>query len=245
MNKKILASVLAVVLAVSGLSAFSATASAANLTSGDYTYSVNSDGTVCIEKYNGYQSSVRIPSTIDGKSVTKLAYHSFANNKDVINITLPNTITSAGEEVFLNSSLQSATLEYGTKAVPSGMFMYAQNLSKVTLPSTLEKIEAQAFGYEIGSRINDFVISGYQNTAAERYAAENEFTFIALDRPELIGDVNNDSKLDVADVTYLQMYLSGDSSYVIQNTKAADANGDGKIDVADVTQIQNIIALAA
>lgn len=44
MNKKILASVLAVVLAVSGLSAFSATASAANLTSGDYTYSVNSDG---------------------------------------------------------------------------------------------------------------------------------------------------------------------------------------------------------
>lgn len=140
-----MASVLAVVLAVSGLSAFSATASAANLTSGDYTYSVNSDGTVCIEKYNGYQSSVRIPSTIDGKSVTKLAYHSFANNKNVINITLPNTITSAGEEVFLNSSLQSATLEYGTKAVPSGMFMYAQNLSKVTLPSTLKKIEAQAF----------------------------------------------------------------------------------------------------
>lgn len=240
-----MASVLAVVLAVSGLSAFSATASAANLTSGDYTYSVNSDGTVCTEKYNGYQSSVRISSTIDGKSVTKLAYHSFANNKNIINITLPNTITSAGEEVFLNSSLQSATLEYGTKAVPSGMFMYAQNLSKVTLPSTLEKIEAQAFGYEVGSRINDFVISGYQNTAAERYAAENEFTFIALDRPGLIGDVNNDGKLDVADVTYLQMYLSGDSSYVIQNTKAADANGDGKIDVADVTQIQNIIASAA
>lgn len=52
-------------------------------------------------------------------------------------------------------------------------------------------------------------------------------------------------KLDVADVTYLQMYLSGDSSYVIQNTKEADANGDGKIDVADVTQIQNIIASAA
>lgn len=83
--------------------------------------------------------------------------------------------------------------------------MYAQNLSKVTLPSTLEKIEAQAFGYEVGSRINDFVISGYQNTAAERYAAENEFTFIELDKPELIGDVNNDGKLDVADVTYLQM----------------------------------------
>lgn len=41
------------------------------------------------------------------------------------------------------------------------------------------------------------------------------------------------------------MYLSGDSSYVIQNTKEADANGDGKIDVADVTQIQNIIASAA
>lgn len=42
MNKRILASVLAVVLAVSGLSALSATASVANLTSGDYTYSVNS-----------------------------------------------------------------------------------------------------------------------------------------------------------------------------------------------------------
>ena len=55
-------------------------------------------------------------------------------------------------------------------------------------------------------------------------------------------DLNDDGRFDVQDVTYLQMYLSGNSSYVIKNTKAADANGDGKIDVADVTKIQTIIA---
>ena len=57
-----------------------------------------------------------------------------------------------------------------------------------------------------------------------------------------VCDINNDGKIEVSDVTYLQMYLSGNSSYVIKNTKAADANGDGKIDVADVTKIQTIIA---
>lgn len=155
-------------------------------------------------------------------TVQTIKYKAFWNCRSLKNIELPQSLT---------------TVEYNA--------FYGSNFKSVTIPKSVTSIGDKAFGYEIGSRINDFVISGYQNTAAERYAAENEFTFIALDKPELIGDVNNDGKLDVADVTYLQMYLSGDSSYVIQNTKEADANGDGKIDVADVTQIQNIIASAA
>ena len=113
----------------------------------------------------------------------------------------------------------------------------------ITIPKSVTYFGTTAVGYSDGRVIDGFIIYGYKNTKAQTYATKNKITFKALQEETVpVGDINNDGKIDVSDVTYLQMYLSGNSSYVIKNTKAADANGDGKIDVADVTKIQTIIA---
>lgn len=143
--KRILASFLAVVLAVSGLSVASVTAGAANLVSGDFEYSVSADNSVCIEKYNGEATTLIIPSSIAGRDVTKLAYRSFANNKTLTWICIPNTVKACGGEVFFNTRINTATFGDSADTVPSGLFKNANMLEKVVLPSSLKYIEEEAF----------------------------------------------------------------------------------------------------
>ena len=56
----------------------------------------------------------------------------------------------------------------------------------------------------------------------------------------LIGDVNGDGEVSVADVTRLIDYILGHEEAVISQ-EAADVNDDGEVSVADVTRIIDII----
>ena len=84
--KKFLASIIAVVLAVSGLSVISITANAATIfISGNYEYTVNSDDTVNIAGYKGIATDITIPSQILNKNVVKISdkiFQQFLSEKD-------------------------------------------------------------------------------------------------------------------------------------------------------------------
>lgn len=56
----------------------------------------------------------------------------------------------------------------------------------------------------------------------------------------LMGDVNGDGTINVADVTALIDYMLGDSTTTI-HLEAADINGDGTINVADVTGLIDLM----
>ncbi|MGN0475844.1 MAG: dockerin type I repeat-containing protein, partial [Ruminococcus sp.] len=55
------------------------------------------------------------------------------------------------------------------------------------------------------------------------------------------GDVNNDGKINVKDVTYLQKHLVGFEDFNIANGTrafyASDVNGNGKLEITDCTTI--------
>ena len=53
------------------------------------------------------------------------------------------------------------------------------------------------------------------------------------------GDVNDDSKVDVADIASIVSYMSG---YTTILKEKADVNGDGVVDVADIAQVISIMA---
>lgn len=55
-----------------------------------------------------------------------------------------------------------------------------------------------------------------------------------------LGDVNNDGKINVADITVLSNKVMGGSPAVF-NEQAADINKDSKLNVGDVTALSNII----
>lgn len=57
----------------------------------------------------------------------------------------------------------------------------------------------------------------------------------------VFGDVNFDNKLDVNDVTFIQLYLCGSQEFSKEQQDIADINKDGTVDVIDVTSLQNYI----
>ena len=291
---------LAVVMSASVLTVAPITASAATFTSSDYEYSITSDNNARITAYSGKATTLTVPSTLDGHTVTSIGIDAFNGNKTITSITIPKTVTDGGLDAFANTNIKTAVIENGATVVADSLFSNCDSLVNVTIPDSVTSIESHAFadcsslknvtlpknlksiaidafdgctglteitipktvdsisvhaiGYNGKNKIDNFVIKGYAGTEAQKYAEENGFTFIALEEPKpvgIIGDVNQDGILDVADATYLQMHLAGyknsDGTAFIDTYNSnmfmiADVNGDAVLDVADVTQIQMKLA---
>lgn len=60
---------------------------------GNYTYAVESDGTVTIVTYNEDEETVEIPSAINGITVTRIAHDAFAGKSALKNVIIPDTVT--------------------------------------------------------------------------------------------------------------------------------------------------------
>ena len=61
--------------------------------SGDFTYSINHDGDICIEDCSFTGTDLVIPETIDGITVAELGKNAFGtSDKDYLTVTLPKTI---------------------------------------------------------------------------------------------------------------------------------------------------------
>lgn len=56
------------------------------------------------------------------------------------------------------------------------------------------------------------------------------------------GDIDSNGKVDISDVTYIQMYLAKLAEIGNRDLATADVNKDGKVDISDVTLIQMHIA---
>ncbi len=77
---------------------------------------------------------------------------------------------------------------------------------------------------------------------ASKTGAKATITVTDATPKTLIGDVNNDGKIDASDITDLQMYAAGfDMGYEV-NKALADVDGNGTINVLDVTALQKYIA---
>ena len=80
---------------------------------------------------------------------------------EITNITIPNSVITIGDEAFIG----------------------CDELSKVTIPGSVKNIGSEAFGY--GSMIEgsyiipEFKIYGHKGSAADTYAKENGFKFVA------------------------------------------------------------------
>ncbi len=65
-----------------------------------YAYIIQDDGTAQIIASTGNDTSLTIPSTLDGIPVTALSDKLFYNRNDIVRITLPDSLTSIGKDAF-------------------------------------------------------------------------------------------------------------------------------------------------
>ena len=116
--------------------------------SGDFVYVVKEDGKAKITFYSGdiNVTAIDIPKTVDGYIVDELADYLLEDRKKATKITIPSTVMTFGQHVFVScESLTEAVIPEGTTVISTGLFKYCKSLETVTLPSTVKEIQEYAF----------------------------------------------------------------------------------------------------
>ncbi|MBU0714361.1 MAG: leucine-rich repeat domain-containing protein [Verrucomicrobia bacterium] len=124
----------------------------------DFAYTTNSDNTITITRYNGFNDTVAIPSTIDGKTVVSIGSKVFSSSASLTAITVNagNAVYSSVDGVLFNKSkttlIQCPGGKAGSYTIPSTVtsigdeaFKYCTSLTNVSIPNSVVSIGAGAF----------------------------------------------------------------------------------------------------
>lgn len=96
-----------------------------------YRTNVLPDGTLEIVEYNGPSQELVIPSTIEGKQVTRIGESVF-NYRSLTSVTLPDGLTEIGKSAFRNCEyLVSVTMPDSITLVEEKAFDLCRNLTSV------------------------------------------------------------------------------------------------------------------
>ena len=141
---------------------------------GDWEYYYYDDdiNNIGIMRYNGSSSHITIPSSLDGKRVTRLSEtfrSSTYDNSNIVSVTIPNTVTRIesntfsccnnlnyvsipnsvlliGEDVFGGcTSLRSIEIPDSVVTIDEGAFLGCTNLESITMGSGVTLIGSNAF----------------------------------------------------------------------------------------------------
>ncbi|MGN0677904.1 MAG: leucine-rich repeat protein [Ruminococcus sp.] len=194
----------------SGLTEITIPKSVTNIGNAAFSDCMNLTG-VTVDKNNSNYAD--IDGTLFNKDFSALLFHPFKEKET--SYIIPDSVKIIGSEAFSNCS----------------------NLTEITVPKSVTKIERAAFYcpklnqlksikilnpncefYDFSSTISyTATIYGYENSTAQAYAEKYERNFVILgeeqttDSPEkLSGDCNLDGNIDIADVVSVSAYV-GDS----------------------------------
>lgn len=99
-------------------------------------------------------------------------------------ICLGEGITAVGKAAFLRcSALEELSIPESVSAIGAKAFYQCPALTEVTIPSGVTEIAACAFGYldeAAELKVDGFTVFGYEDSAAQAYAVENDFNFVPI-----------------------------------------------------------------
>ena len=102
-------------------------------------YSLDDDKNATITAYNGYSSSLVIPTKIDGYTVTKIGDRAFANNTRLVMVVIPDSVTKVESFAFSNcTNLSKISLSKKLTDLCHHAFENCTKLTEITIPKSLE-----------------------------------------------------------------------------------------------------------
>ena len=140
---------------------------------------------------NAFYSCTSLKSVTIQDGITTIEGCAFHSCTSLKNVTIPNSVTSIGNDAFFNcTSLESITIPNSVTSIINYAFCGCKNLKSVTIPSSVTSIGEKAFGYYPNKdntdyiKVKGFTIYGVKGTAAEKYAKDNGFKFVAKALPK-------------------------------------------------------------
>lgn len=112
-------------------------------TSGEDSYTgwITEDNGYVITGCTPAGSNVRVPDTIDGKTVVAIDEYAFATDERIVSVILPDSVESIGENAFLSAeNLESIELGRGLKSVETMAFYNCPKLKTLVFPDGCESI---------------------------------------------------------------------------------------------------------
>ena len=110
-------------------------------------YSLDDDKNATITAYNGYSSSLVIPTKIDGYTVTKIGSSAFEYNTRLVMVVIPDSVTEIGAWAFSGcKNLSSVTLSKGVVDLQLKAFSECTKLTSIIIPKSLEKCDGAFSG---------------------------------------------------------------------------------------------------
>ena len=131
-------------------------------------YTIN-DGVVHIG-FEAFEYCINLKSVIIPSSVKSIEAYAFIGCANLRSVTIPDSVTQIGREAFEN----------------------CKNLMSVTIPSSVENIYTLTFGYYYDNgykKIDNFKIYCYSGTEGEKYAIDNGFDYVLLDKLPTLSKV--------------------------------------------------------
>lgn len=144
--KKIFSLILSLTMLLTITSGLNLTAYADSSQYGNIYYEEKEDGTIEITDCTSSATSINIPSTIVGKTVTSIRNCAFYGCESLTSVTIPNSITSIGREAFYDcTSLTSVTIPDSVTGIGDGAFYNCKSLTNVTIPNSITLIGSDTF----------------------------------------------------------------------------------------------------
>lgn len=141
--KKVISLALALFMCIS-VCVFSTSA----LEADGFTYT-ESDGVAIITGYNGTDTDLTIPATLNSLPVAKIDDEAFYQNHNITSVTIEDGIESIGEKAFYNcTGLKSVVVPDSVTEMGNSAFSYCVHLEEVILGSGLKKISNNCFSHD-------------------------------------------------------------------------------------------------
>ncbi|MGN0566215.1 MAG: leucine-rich repeat protein [Candidatus Limousia pullorum] len=204
-----------------------------------------------------YDKGIMIESVETPDTVVLINQHAFRGIASLKTVKLSQNLTEIRTSAFLDcSSLEKIDIPATVTEIGNNAFIGCEALKTVIIRGKNTYINnagagayTAAFGFmEISqkTKIEGITMVGVEKSTAQNYTKKYpHIAFMTIEDYEgggkLLGDVDGDGEIKIADATLLQQYLV---KVEVENfnIEVADVNEDGKVDILDVTSIQIILA---
>jgi len=123
------------------------------ITASYYNYTVRSDGTITLTAYKGKAGNLKVPSSLNGKKVTRIGNACFRGNAYIKTVVVPDSVTSIGDYAFEACGAMTAVkFSSKLKSIGKGAFSGCASLEEITVPESTESIGDGAFLYCKGAK---------------------------------------------------------------------------------------------